>query len=155
MVFCDCVVGDDDGFDFDDDHEQPFFDGDDGELFSQQVVDGGVDEQFSQPGEEKNKRLEQLVFVEQPKYHPLGSEQHIPRQTKKPMLRKKFYISCETPCCCLNMLFPTSYRRDVVRTNPGLAPHTCLRPGENIAFPGSPRFALARRHKQGQFLVLE
>jgi hypothetical protein len=97
VVFCDCVVCDDDGFDFDDGHGQPFFDGDGGELFSQQVVDGDVDGRPSQPEEEKNKRLEQLVFVGQPKYHPLGSEQHIPRQTKKPMLRKKFYISCETP----------------------------------------------------------
>ena len=85
------VAYDDDGFCFDDGHEQPFFD-DDGELFSQQVVDDDIDEQFSQP-EEENKRLVQVVFVEQLKHHLLGNEQHTPRQTKKSMLRKKFYIS--------------------------------------------------------------
>ena len=96
VFFCDGGDGDD-GFDADVDHAQPFFDDDGGELFSQQVVDDDVDEQFSQP-EEENIRPAQRVFVGQPKHHPLGSEQCSPRQTKKPMSRKKFYISYETPC---------------------------------------------------------
>ena len=97
VIFCGDVVGDDGGCDFDVDPAQPFFDDDGGELFSQQVVDDDVDEQFSQP-EEENKRPAQSAFVGQPKHHPLGNEQHNPRQTKKPMSRKKFYISYETPC---------------------------------------------------------
>ena len=92
MIFCGDVVGDDGGCDFDVDPAQPFFDDDDG-LFSQQVVDDDVDEQFSQPEEEENIRPAQRVFVGQPKHHPLGSEQHIPGQIKKPMSRKKFYTS--------------------------------------------------------------
>ena len=73
-------------------HERQFFDG--GGRFSQQVV-GGDDGQPSQQEEGKNKQPSQWVFVGQPEHHLLGNEQHIPRQTKKPMLRKKFYISCE------------------------------------------------------------